>query len=118
MSHPPIHARVLAELRRAFGEPGASSGNGRVWTLRTAPSLAPVCVLLNGTSDHATVWVMDPTDAIGGVLGEVIAHEESIPGLLQLIRERLALHFPLDPDAQGAESPPALPLSPYHPSLP
>src|SRR6185369_7565472 len=80
MFHPPIHARVLEELCRAFGQPGANAGNGSVWTLRTSALLAPVCVLLNGTSDHATVWVMDPSDAIGGVCGEVITHEDSIPG--------------------------------------
>ena len=85
----PIHQRVLEEFGRALGPPTPATGHGHQWTFIGKQGRAPIFVLVNGGSDHATVWVVDPNDQVGGVCSEVITRAESIPRLLGLIRGRV-----------------------------
>ena len=84
-----MHQRVLQEFTLAFGPPHTIAGNGCHWSLRAATGTPPINVLLNGTSDHATVWVMDPHNAIDGVEGQVVTDSTTIPALVDMVRTRL-----------------------------
>ena len=85
----PLHKSILDRFRAALGEPHRTAGADHQWSLRQLSYLAPITVLINGSSDPTIVWVFDPHDQKDGVTHTTIQQESEIAPILSAIESRV-----------------------------
>jgi hypothetical protein len=85
----PLGAAVLRDFNSALGPPTSAEGKGTQWTVQAVHG-ASLEVLVIDHTDSVSVWVIDASNPIDGVHGEVLTRADQTQAVIALIRRCVA----------------------------